>query len=240
MRGRGGETPARNWLLNEGNLPPGTQTSPTAGTPDSGLSHSTRLAPQHSVLVAGVDEVGRGALFGPVVAAAVILPPSAWPELVASQIRDSKQLSSYRRLKLAEKIWAVALDWKIGFASTAEIDRINILQASLLAMKRAVLKLKVQPALCLVDGNQPLKNLPVPQQTLVRGDEQSLVIASASIVAKVWRDALIVRLASKYPAYDLIANKGYGTERHRQALQQYGPSPLHRLSFRPCQIVVRR
>ncbi len=214
--------------------------STTPGASTGGTDHSTQLAPQHSVLIAGVDEVGRGALFGPVVAAAVILPPSAWPELVASQVRDSKQLSSYRRLKLAEKICAVALDWKIGFASTAEIDRINILQASLLAMKRAVLKLKVQPGLCLVDGNQPLKNLPVPQQTLVRGDEQSLVIASASIVAKVWRDALIVRLASKYPAYDLVANKGYGTERHRQALQQYGPSPLHRLSFRPCQVVVRR
>lgn len=199
------------------------------------LDLDSALSSQHSVLIAGVDEVGRGALFGPVVAAAVILPPSALPELVAAQIRDSKQLSGYRRLKLAEKICAVALDWKIGFASTAEIDRINILQASLLAMKRAVLKLKVQPALCLVDGNQALKDLPVPQQTLVRGDERSLVIASASIVAKVWRDALVVRLASKYPVYDLVANKGYGTERHRQALQEYGPSRLHRISFRPCQ-----
>lgn len=199
------------------------------------LDLDSALSTQHSVLIAGVDEVGRGALFGPVVAAAVILPPSV-PELVAAQIRDSKQLSSYRRLKLAEKICAVALDWKIGFASTAEIDRINILQATLLAMKRAVLKLKVQPGLCLVDGNQPLKDLPMLQQTLVKGDERSLSIASASIVAKVWRDALVVRLASKYPMYDLVANKGYGTERHRQALQQYGPSPLHRMSFRPCQV----
>lgn len=200
------------------------------------LDLDSTLSNQHSVLIAGVDEVGRGALFGPVVAAAVILPPSALPELVADQLRDSKHLSGYRRLKLAEKICAVALDWKIGFASTAEIDRINILQASLLAMKRAVLKLKMQPALCLVDGNQPLKDLPMPQQTLVRGDERSLVIASASIVAKVWRDALVVRLASKYPVYDLAANKGYGTELHRQALQQHGPSPLHRMSFRPCQV----
>ena len=101
-------------------------------------------------------------------------------------------------------------------------------------MKRAVLKLNVQPALCLVDGNQPLKDLPVSQLTLVKGDERSLVIASASIIAKVWRDALLVRLASKYPVYDLAANKGYGTERHRQALQQHGPSRLHRMSFRPC------
>jgi ribonuclease HII len=103
-------------------------------------------------------------------------------------------------------------------------------------MKRAVLKLKVQPELCLVDGNQPIKNLPMPQQTLVKGDERSLVIASASIIAKVWRDALVVRLAAKYPMYDLVANKGYGTKRHLQALQRYGPSRLHRMSFRPCQV----
>ena len=165
--------------------------STTPGSSTGGTDHSTQLAPQHSVLIAGVDEVGRGALFGPVVAAAVILPPSALREIVTYQIRDSKQLSSYRRLKLAEKICAIALDWKIGFASTAEIDQINILQASLLAMKRAVLKLNVQPALCLVDGNQPLKDLPVSQLTLVKGDERSLVIASASIIAKVWRDALL-------------------------------------------------
>lgn len=193
------------------------------------------MTSQHSVLVCGIDEVGRGALFGPVVAAAVILPPSA-PELITDKIRDSKQLSSCRRLELAEKIWTLAVDCTIGFASTTEIDRINILQASLLAMKRAVLKLKVRPELCLVDGNQQIKNLPMPQQTLVKGDERSLVIASASIVAKVWRDALVVRLAAKYPMYDLVANKGYGTKRHLQALQQYGPSCLHRMSFSPCRV----
>ncbi len=187
-------------------------------------------------LVAGVDEVGRGALFGPVVAAAVILPTSAVSELAQAGIKDSKQLSAARRLQLAAQIQAVALDWNIGFASSCEIDRINILQASLLAMKRAVLKLKVQPDLCLVDGNQLIKDLPVPQSTLVRGDERSLVIASASIVAKVWRDALLVRLASKYPLYDLASNKGYGTQRHRQALQQYGPTRWHRMSFTPCQV----
>lgn len=199
------------------------------------LDLDSALSTQHSTLIAGVDEVGRGALFGPVVAAAVILPPSALPELAAAQIRDSKKLSSDRRLKLATKICQVALDWKIGFASAAEIDQVNILQASLLAMKRAVLKLKVQPGLCLIDGNQPLQNLSIPQQTIVKGDERSLAIASASIVAKVWRDDLIMRLATKYPIYDLLANKGYGTQRHIQALQRYGPSRLHRLSFRPCQ-----
>lgn len=200
------------------------------------LDLDSALMTQYPGLVAGIDEVGRGALFGPVVAAAVILPPSALKELTLAQIRDSKQLSGDRRLKLADKICTVAQDWKIGFASTAEIDRFNILQASLLAMKRAVLKLKVQPELCLVDGNQRLKDLPMLQHTLVKGDERSLVIASASIVAKVWRDALITRLAAKYPMYDLVANKGYGTKRHLHALQQYGPSRLHRMSFRPCQV----
>jgi len=186
-------------------------------------------------LIAGVDEVGRGALFGPVVAAAVILPASALSELAYAGVKDSKQLPGCCRIQLAAKIQAVALDWNIGFASSREIDRLNILQASLLAMKRAVLKLKMQPDLCLVDGNQPIKDLPMPQETLVRGDERSLVIASASIIAKVWRDALVVRLASKYPMYDLAANKGYGTERHRQALHRYGPTCWHRMSFRPCQ-----
>lgn len=205
---------------------------------DSLLKADTKaLLKQHSVIVAGVDEVGRGALFGPVVAAVVVLSPSAIAELVLEQIKDSKQLSSNRRLKLAEKICAVALDWRIGYASTAEIDEINILQASLLAMKRAVLKLNVQPAICLVDGNQPLKDLSIPQETIIKGDERSPVIAAASIVAKVWRDALIVRLAAKYPMYDLVANKGYGTERHRQAVQTHGLSSLHRKSFRLCQVL---
>ena len=187
--------------------------------------------------IAGVDEVGRGALFGPVVAAAVILPTSV-SELVEAKVRDSKQLSAYRREELAKKICNCALAWGVDSASSAEIDQINILQASLLAMKRAVLKLKVKPQLCLVDGNHTIKDLSIPQQTLVKGDEKSIVIASASIVAKVWRDDLITQWAKKYPMYDLAANKGYGTARHIQALKEYGASPLHRRSFRPCQVEV--
>ncbi|HBL61724.1 MAG TPA: ribonuclease HII, partial [Cyanobacteria bacterium UBA8803] len=181
-------------------------------------------------LVAGVDEVGRGALFGPVVAAAVILPSSVLQPLALAGVKDSKQLSRLQRLNLAQQIQALALEWKIGYATSAEIDRINILQASLLAMKRAVLKLKVKPDICLVDGRQSMLDLPIPQQTMIKGDQRSLEIAAASVVAKVWRDELIMRLAAKYPDYDLAANKGYGTEQHRLALQQYGPSPLHRLS----------
>ena len=187
-------------------------------------------------LVAGVDEVGRGALFGPVVAAAVILPVSALPQLALIGVKDSKQLSPLRRFKLAQEIQRLALDWRIGYATSQEIDRINILQASLLAMKRAILKLNITPDLCLIDGNQLLPNLPLPQQTMVKGDERSLEIAAASVVAKVWRDELIIRLAVKYPNYDLVTNKGYGTQRHRLALQRYGPSRLHRMSFSPCRI----
>ena len=206
-----------------------------------GLEFDTAIALSldgESLVVSGVDEVGRGALFGPVVAAAVILPTSVLSELVEAKIRDSKQLSAYRREELAKKICNCALAWGVDSASSAEIDQINILQASLLAMKRAVLKLKVKPQLCLVDGNHTIKDLSIPQQTLVKGDEKSIVIASASIVAKVWRDDLITQWAKKYPMYDLAANKGYGTARHLQALKEYGASPLHRRSFRPCQVEV--
>lgn len=208
---------------------------PLALDTTSWLEFSLDLA-NISGLVAGIDEVGRGALFGPVVAAAVILPVSAFSQLVTAEIKDSKKLSHSRRVQLAQQICTLAIDWKIGYAATAEIDQINILQATILAMRRSVQKLKVQPALCLVDGNQPVKDLPMPQQTIIKGDERSLNIAAASIVAKVWRDDLIQRLAIKYPMYDLKSNKGYGSNKHLLALQEYGASPLHRQSFRPCQI----
>jgi ribonuclease HII len=189
-------------------------------------------------LVAGIDEVGRGCLFGPVVAGAVILPISSLSDLAAAGVKDSKQLSPGKRQKLAEEIKAVSLDWAIGYASTKEIDLLNIFHASLLAMKRAVLKLKkVQPDICLVDGKWIIPELTIPQQALIKGDRRSLAIASASILAKVWRDDLIDRLAVKYPMYDLKSNKGYGTTKHLSALQQYGASPLHRLSFSPCRQV---
>ncbi|MBE9219030.1 ribonuclease HII [Dolichospermum flos-aquae] len=207
---------------------------PAAGNNSSWLEFSSYSDIQGAVL--GVDEVGRGALFGPVVAAAVILPVEALSILMVENINDSKKLSSSRRTKLAEKITTLALDWRIGYATTAEIDELNILQATLLAMRRAIVKLRVKPALCLIDGNQLVKNLPIPQVSIVKGDERSLNIAAASIMAKVWRDDLLQRLALKYPLYDLERNKGYGSQRHLLALQQYGPSPLHRQSFRPCQI----
>ncbi len=187
-------------------------------------------------LIAGVDEVGRGALFGPVVAAAAVAPVSRLPELVAIGVKDSKELGAKKRSELVQPIQGTVKSWALGYATVEEIDRLNILQASLLAMKRAVLKLKVQPEMCLVDGKQPLPELPLPQKNLVKGDRRSPIIAAASILAKVWRDELIVRLAGKYPHYDLASNKGYGTKRHLLALQQYGPSPQHRMSFRSCRV----
>ena len=198
------------------------------------LSPSPPLLLSPSQIIAGVDEVGRGALFGPVVAAACILPIELLDDLASCGVRDSKQLSATNRSRLALKIRAVAVDCQIGVASVREIDRLNILQASLLAMKRAILKLKVTPDLCLVDGNQRIPNLAIEQETMVKGDARSIQIAAASIVAKVWRDELIMRLAVKYPEYDLTNNKGYGTAKHKLGLERYGVSVFHRVSFSPC------
>lgn len=204
--------------------------------PVSNLSSNLNYQYQAGELIAGVDEVGRGALFGPVVAAAVILSPEALAQLQQSGVTDSKQLSPLQRQTLAAQIQAAALDCKIGLASVREIDRLNILQASLLAMQRAIRQLQPQPQLCLIDGNQRVPNLGIAQQTIVQGDRQCLVIAAASIIAKVWRDQLIIRLANQYPGYDLASNKGYGTTKHRQALQQLGVSRQHRRSFSPCRL----
>lgn len=187
-------------------------------------------------LIAGVDEVGRGALFGPVVSAAVILPDQSIADLLSSGLTDSKQLTPLQRELLAKQIRTLAVDCRIGIASAQEIDRLNILQASLLSMRRAILRLTPQPDFCLIDGNQKVQGLLMPHQTWVKGDQQSVAIAAASIIAKVWRDALIVRLAAKYPGYDLAANKGYGTVKHKLGLKQLGASRQHRLSFSPCKL----
>lgn len=183
--------------------------------------------------VAGVDEVGRGALFGPVVAAAVILPAAAIAPLTAAGVTDSKKLTPTKRQKMALQIRQLA-PAAVGMASVREIDRINILQASLLAMRRAVRLLSPQPQLCLVDGNQRVPQLPMAQETVVKGDQSVLAIAAASIIAKVWRDALIVRLDRRYPGYDLASNKGYGSSKHRAGIASLGICPQHRKSFRSC------
>jgi ribonuclease HII len=190
---------------------------------------------EFSDMTAGVDEVGRGALFGPVVAAAVILPATAFEILAVAGVTDSKQLSAEQRQRLSIHIKTLAIDCQIGIASVREIDRLNILQASLLAMRRSILRLRPLPKLCLIDGNQRVPGLEISQQTLVKGDQRSLAIAAASIVAKVWRDDLVTRLAVRYSHYDLISNKGYGTAKHQLALRQFGATKQHRQSFRPCQ-----
>ncbi len=195
------------------------------------LSKLTKQNP----LVAGIDEVGRGALFGSVVAAAVVLPLSAIPQLVGIGVKDSKQLSPKKRQNLIEPIKNTVTSWHIAQATVVEIDRINILQASLLAMKRAVSGLKVSPDICLVDGKFVIPDLSMAQQTVIQGDKKSSLIAAASVLAKVWRDDLIISLAQKYPEYDLVSNKGYPTKKHRLALQKYGACDQHRMSFRSCQ-----
>lgn len=184
--------------------------------------------------IAGVDEVGRGALFGPVVAAAVILPAEVIAPLTAAGVTDSKKLTPLKRHQLALEIRQMS-HCAVGMASVYEIEQINILQASLLAMRRAIYRLSPLPKLCLVDGNQQIPQLPIAQKTIVKGDHSVLAIASASIVAKVWRDQLIIRLERHYPGYDLASNKGYGSGKHLAGIASQGICRQHRKSFRSCQ-----
>lgn len=178
--------------------------------------------------LAGVDEAGRGPLAGPVVAAAVILDPRAPVE----GLRDSKKLGVSRREYLDEAIRARALAWALGVCTPAEIDRLNILQASLLAMRRAVESLSVCPDLALVDGNR-CPPLAVPARAVVRGDSRVPAISAASIIAKVHRDRLMLELDTRYPGYGLADHKGYPTPVHLDALARLGPAPCHRTSFAP-------
>ena len=174
-----------------------------------------------------MDEVGRGALFGPVCAAAVIMNPQRIPP----GINDSKTLTPRRRLKLADEIRETAEASAVAFVDSFTIDRINILEATRRAMLLAVEKLETRPDYLLCDGDMVVP-IPLPQQPIVGGDRRSLSIAAASILAKVARDRLIANLDARYPGYDLRNNMGYGTRRHRDALKRLGPTPLHRASFR--------
>jgi len=180
------------------------------------------------LLVAGVDEVGRGPLAGPVVAAAVILDPARFIVGLA----DSKKLSEARREALAPIIREQALAWALGRAEVEEIDAINILQASLLAMRRAVLALSVAPEFALIDGNR-CPDLPCPAEAVVKGDSRVAAISAASIIAKVARDHEMVALDAQYPGYGLAGHKGYPSRVHLAALQQLGVTPIHRRSFAP-------
>lgn len=177
-------------------------------------------------IICGVDEAGRGPLAGPVCAAAVILPPNA--EIPG--LNDSKKLSDKKRRELMPIIKETAVAYGIAFASEQEIDEINILQATYLAMQRAIDQLTVKPDLALVDGNRA-GDFGLPVKTVVKGDSLSASIAAASVLAKVTRDDFMLEMAEKYPQYSFEIHKGYGTKAHYAALTEYGPSPIHRMTF---------
>ena len=176
---------------------------------------------------AGCDEAGRGCLAGSVYAAAVILPDNYQNDL----LNDSKQLTEKRRYQLREIIERDAVAWAVGIVTPEEIDKINILNASILAMHRALDQLKVRPEAIIIDGNRfkPYNN--IPHTTIVKGDGKYLSIAAASILAKTYRDDYMNRLAEEYPQYDWLSNKGYPTKKHRDAIRQYGITPYHRKSY---------
>ena len=178
--------------------------------------------------IAGIDEVGRGPLFGPVVAAAVILPKGCHLD----GLTDSKKLSERKRIEFDIEIRANAVAWAIVAVDAETIDRINIRQASLLAMRRAVLQLALSPDYLLIDGRDTI-DWDGPQQAVIHGDATSLSIAAASVLAKVHRDRLLVELDREFPGYGLAAHKGYGCPQHLAALRRLGPTPLHRRSFHP-------
>ena len=177
-------------------------------------------------VVCGVDEAGRGPLAGPVCAAAVILPR----ETVIDGLNDSKKLPDKKRRELYDIITERAVAYGIAFASEQEIDEVNILQATFLAMERAMEKLSVRPQLALIDGNRA-KDFGLPVRTIVSGDALSASIAAASILAKVTRDRLMEELDGEYPQYGFAIHKGYGTKRHYEALRAFGPCPIHRRTF---------
>jgi ribonuclease HII len=184
-------------------------------------------------LVAGIDEVGRGPLAGPVVAGAVILDINK----PIAGLADSKALSHQRRVELAEEITGKALAWSVAWADAAEVDSLNILQATLLAMRRAILGLRIRPANVEVDGNR-LPNLEfdgfaIEGSAVVGGDSLIPAISAASIIAKVRRDRMMVQFDQVYPTYGFRRHKGYGTAEHRECLSRFGPCPQHRRSFRP-------
>ena len=189
------------------------------------------------LIEAGCDEAGRGCLAGSVYAAAVILPPDYQNEL----LNDSKQLTEKRRYELRPIIERDAIAWAVGIVTPEEIDHINILNASILAMHRALDQLKVQPQAVIVDGNrfkpwtpQTPHDLPggaIPYSTIVKGDGKYLSIAAASVLAKTYRDDYMRQLAEEYPQYDWLSNKGYPTKKHREAIRLYGTTPYHRMSY---------
>ena len=180
-----------------------------------------------SLIEAGCDEAGRGCLAGSVYAVAVILPPDYQNEL----LNDSKKLTAKKRYALREEIERDAIAWAVGIVTPEEIDKINILNASFLAMHRALDQLKVRPEAVIVDGNRFKPYQDLPSTTIVKGDGKFLSIAAASILAKTYRDDYMLSLAEEYPQYDWQSNMGYPTKKHRQAIREHGITPYHRKSY---------
>ena len=199
-----------------------------ANTPTCGWTLEEAARTRGALRIAGVDEVGRGPLFGPVVAAAVILAPG----YRFNGLTDSKKLTAKKRNELDVEIRANALCWAIAEVDAETIDRINIRQASLMAMRRAVGQLALSPDYLLIDGRDTI-DCECRQQAVVHGDAISFSVAAASVLAKVYRDRLLVELDREYPGYGLAQHKGYPCPAHLDALQRLGPTPLHRKSFRP-------
>ena len=189
---------------------------------------------QKDRIEAGCDEAGRGCLAGPVYAAAVILPDASHFSPLTShlcELNDSKQLSEKHRYELREVIQREALAWAVGIVNNEEIDKINILRASILAMHRAVAQLKVRPQHLLIDGNRFSPYEGIPHTTVVKGDATYMSIAAASILAKTYRDDFMLKIHEEYPQYHWDSNKGYPAPIHREAIRQYGPTPYHRMTF---------
>ncbi len=208
---------------------------PHPTTPDlpnrPGLEWEKRFWAQGLAFVAGMDEAGRGALAGPVVVGAVILPPSIDGEPALAGVRDSKQMTPRQRAFWAAKVQKTAHSWAVGLASAAEIDALGIAAAIQQAAARALSGLHCAPQALLCDYGLRVPQAALPRESLVKGDARSLSIAAASVLAKVYRDRLMSQLAIRYPGYGLEQHKGYGTQAHRQALAHLGPSPIHRRSF---------
>ena len=188
-------------------------------------------------MIAGVDEVGRGPLAGPVVTAAVILSPD---DPMMGQYRDSKKVSEKKRIKIYHHIRKHAVSFAVADASLEEIEQLNILHATMAAMTKAVLKLDVTPTSVVVDGNRVPENMPVPTTAVIGGDDSVQQIAAASILAKVVRDRLMRAYDFQYPQYQFAKHKGYGTKAHMDALQQYGICPIHRKTFAPIANIIKQ
>ncbi len=177
--------------------------------------------------ICGVDEAGRGPLAGPVCAAAVILPEGA----VIAGLDDSKKLTEKKREKLYDIIKTTAVAYSVAYGTLEEIETVNILEATYLAMNRAIEGLNIKPDFALIDGNRVPRGIKIPCETIVKGDSKSMSVAAASVLAKVTRDRLMLEYDKKYPEYNFKKHKGYGTKEHTELIKQYGPCEIHRLSF---------